>query len=70
VIHCSREVHEEEQRDASFLAKVTVSETDSPSFCELRRRVLVTVTAYETSIDEIYRKREPSARELSAVGSE
>jgi hypothetical protein len=45
-------VHQEEQRHASFLAKATVSETDSPSFCELRRRGLVIVTAHETSIDE------------------
>jgi len=47
-----------------------VSETDPTSFYELRRRILVTVTAHAASIDEARRKREPSARELSAVGSE
>jgi hypothetical protein len=49
VIHGSGKVHEEEQRHASFLAKATVSETDSPSFCELRRRGLVRVVAHRNS---------------------
>jgi hypothetical protein len=70
VIHCSREVHEEEQRDVDLCAEATVREANAGGLNELGRRGLVTVTAHETSIDEIYAKRELSARELSAVGSE
>src|SRR5258708_16522912 len=70
VIHCSREVHEEEQRDAPVLAEATVREANSGGLNELGRRGLVTVIAHETSIDGIYGKREPSARELSAVGGD
>ena len=53
MIHGSGKVHEEEQREASFLAKATVREANAGGLNELRRRSLVSVAAHEISIDEI-----------------
>jgi hypothetical protein len=58
VIHCSREVHEEEQRDVDLCAEAavgeaTVRESNASGLNELRRRRLVCVAVHEISIGEI-----------------
>jgi hypothetical protein len=57
-------------KKSTVLAEATVREANAGGLNELGRRGLVTVIAHETSIDGIYGKREPSARELSAVGGD
>jgi hypothetical protein len=67
VIHCPREVHEEEQRDvdlcvAAAVGEAPVREANAGGVNELGRRSLVAVLAHETSMDGICGKREPSQR--------
>src|SRR6202011_5772173 len=52
VIHGPREVHKEEQRHASFLAKATVSEANAGGLNELGRRSLVRVGSHKRSPSE------------------